>query len=507
VSAGSEAVVVVGAGAVGVNIALFLSRLGFEVVLMDHAASILDGATRACFINHGDGFEYYKPHHHRTGEYCIDGALTKALIHPIGAFATGVCDAARPIRFLVSNASVESGELTLRRFFANAEWMRAHFARQFDAIRAARGWSDAETERRLLRNPQSFARPLVPAEYSDIRGVIGGWAGSSFGINMPQYYAFMTAALLESSVVQELGNEPLRIEKTGRHIRVQTAGGTISARAVLLVASHHIPLLASRIAGAGVRPPMPGTYYLNAMTFLRLPPTGDAALSERVSRINFTLQQEHGAMFACIVPPSSDAEGFAAIYQPSSHGSQLRQHVFDAAAPAPPPEEWNELIRDGLPNDGETVRSIFQRVCEIYPFLRDYAEISHTICRPVFNVATRDSAQGTDRRVREIAGGSTSLVDDGSITAWAAPKWTNAELVALMAADHVSRQITGRPLPAAGSSQFGPASLDVAEIARVLDFTHVRMRFEDAAWYARTSRIPERIIDRSLPQFEGAAPR
>lgn len=498
----SGPVVIAGAGAVGVNAALFLSRLGFEVVLMDPAGTILDGAPRVCFINHGDGFEYYKPRHHRTGQYCIDGALTKALLYPIEAFATRVCDAAHPIRFLVSHGSVEAGEVTLRRFFANAEWMRAHFRHQFESIGRARAWTDAEVERRLLRNPGSFASRLERSEFDDVPGVAGGYAGSSFGINMPQYYAFLTAALRGSGVTWQPGTEPLAIERAGAGYRLETNRGSMTASDVLLVAGHRIPILASRVRGLDVSPPAAGTYYLNSMTFLRLPATGDPVRLERVSRINFTLQQEHGAMFSCVVAPTAARDGFAAIYYPSSDGSQLRQHVFDPAEPSSPPEEWQALVRDGLPNEDERVRTTFARVCAVYPFLRDYAELSHTLCRTVFNAATRDSNLGTDRRVREIPAGGTALVADGSVTSWAAPKWTNAELVALMAADYVSRRLTGHGLPNAGATSFGPAALDVAEIARTLDFPHVRMRTEDALGYARTSRIPESIVDPSLPQFE-----
>jgi hypothetical protein len=112
-------ITIIGAGSVGANAALFLDKLGFDVTLIESADDILDGAPQATFITHGDGFEYHKAGHQKTGESCIDGAITKQLLYPARAFQTGVCNAGNPIRFMVSNESLGKDGLTLDSFRAS----------------------------------------------------------------------------------------------------------------------------------------------------------------------------------------------------------------------------------------------------------------------------------------------------------------------------------------------------------------------------------------------------
>src|SRR4029077_7483330 len=119
-----EKIVIIGAGAVGTSAALFLDKLGFSIELIDSASDILQGSSQVSFVNHGDGFEYYKKGHRRTGEYCIDGSITKSLLYLLSAFRTSVCDESNPIRFLVATSSLGKKGLTLDRFFENASCMR-----------------------------------------------------------------------------------------------------------------------------------------------------------------------------------------------------------------------------------------------------------------------------------------------------------------------------------------------------------------------------------------------
>jgi glycine/D-amino acid oxidase-like deaminating enzyme len=495
-------VAVVGAGPVGTNAAIFLSRLGFEVKLLEAASAILQGGPRASFINHGDGFEYYKSGHRRTGEYCIDGALVKGLLYPLHLFATSVCSADNPIRFFVSRGSVAAGDLTLEHFLENAESMRRHFARQYDAIRVSRGWTAEEMERRFLRTPTTFARQLDPHEYADVAGVVGGCAGSSFGINMPQYYAYLMAALARTGVAFRGSDEPVVIERVNGHYRLETEdGGVITARQILLTAGHRNPALIHRIRGIETAPLPSGTYYLNAMTFVRLPATEDAARRANARRINFTLQQEHGAMFACIVPPTAHQDGIAAIYRPDTRGSQLYTHTVADGDTSLPPPEWKRFLTEGLENDEPHVHETFRRARELYPVLEN-AEILHTICRTVFNASTADSNHGRDRRVREIPPAVAAVVSDGSITVWTSPKWTNAELVALMACDNVHEHLRGTRLPHDGASRLGPTGLDLAALSRRLELMDLVMSRDDALRYAHEQRLPPSVVDVSNPWFK-----
>ena len=494
-------VVIIGSGAVGVNAALFLGKLGLDVELIDSAPDILQGAPQASFINHGDGFEYYKLGHRRTGEYCIDGSIVKGLIYPLAALQTSVTSRDNPIRFLLAEKAVNENGLTLRGFNENAEHMCRHFTRQFEAVKAARGLSDDDAEKLFLRHPRYFWRRLRRDEYADTSNVAGGCAGSSFGINMPHYYALLKAALRQLRVPLHLGVGTEAIERRRGGYVVHAGGKSFTAGQILLTSSHQIPRLVSKIRGASCAPHAPGTYYLNSITFLKLPATRDAERLAHARRINFTLQQEHGSMYACVVAPTETEDGLAATYYPSPRGSQLRSISSAPDDKTPLHAEWDRLIETGLPNDHPNVSKTFEQACSLYPFLRDYAEVSATICRSVFNTATLDNNGGLDRRVREIAGPVNNITDDGRVTAWTAPKWTNAELTALMAADYVCGLSSMRRTSAGPACRFGPTGLDVVEIARRVQFFDVKMNPSDAYLYAARQGVPHRVVNAGLPQF------
>lgn len=188
-----EPIIIVGAGSAGLNTALMLDKLGHEVILMDIAPHILAGAPMDTFILHGDGFEYHHPGHQKTGEYCIDGTIAKRLIYPPEVYQTDVCNTAEnPIRFFVSNASATHSEqkesyVPPESFEHNVAHMQKHFAKRYEQIKHVYGITDTKTTALLGRNPESFAHKLQ--DTPGVANVAIGYAGSSTGINMPQYYA------------------------------------------------------------------------------------------------------------------------------------------------------------------------------------------------------------------------------------------------------------------------------------------------------------------------------
>lgn len=488
------AVLVLGGGAVGTNAALILDRLGFEVTLLESEPDVLLGAPQLTFITHGDGFEYYKPAHLRTGQYCVDGAITKALLYPLSKISAHVSTSENPVRFFVASATLTSGAISLQEFFRNAEDLKRHFTEKYRAISAVRGWTDDQASKVFLRTPDTFWSKLSISESEDLDGISAGCCGSSFGVNMPVYYALVRSALRRSHIDQHFGVTIERIERAGKRYEVYTDVGRFRTDQILLCASHQTPALISLIVGTELRYPISGTYYLNSMTFVTLPATRNAKVLSAVRRINFTLQGTHGAMFACVLPPNERREGLAAIYYPSRSGSQRKQHFCRPGTFSPVPEEWSELIRQGLSNDDTGVVRTFEQACLLYPLLRDYARVQRTICRTVFNVTVPDSNGGLDRRVREISPVNGAITSDGRVSAWAAPKWTNAELVALQAADYVCSQTETGPLPKGTHKGCGPTDLDVAKISESINFRNIEFLLEDARRYTQCTGLPEDMI-------------
>ncbi len=487
----------------GANIAAYLAQLGRKVVLLDSSGEIACGAPQVTFINHADGFEYFKPEHSTTGEYCVEGSLVKALIYPLWALTTGICSEANPIRFTVAKGAVEAERISMKGFMRNAAHMKEHYGRMLRALSESAQLRDAEAIKVFVRAPHSFMRRLEEHEFADMNGVAGGAYGVGFGINMPHYYALLKAALRKTAVACYFGVSVKGIRKLpDNRYEVRDNGQTWEADHVVVCSSHHIPELVSRIDGEPIRGEFPGTYFLNCMTFLRLPKTDDPEKLRLTRMVTFTLLEEHGCMLASVVPPTPDEDGLAAVYYPGQNGSQLETHVCKLGDVSRPPAEWDDMIRDGLPIDHPNVRGCFEQACKLYPFLRGYAEVSHAVCRTVFNIGVPGSNWGQDRRVRELSADFHALTQDGRVSGWTGPKWTNAELTALMAVDYVLQQSGMEPLPKCEKAGCGPTKLDVGKISRMFNFRDLKADVEDAKHYARMARLPERIVQEDLPLFQ-----
>ncbi len=496
-------VLVIGAGSVGVNSAVILRSLGLKVSIVEANHDILQGAPQVTFINHADGFEYFKPEHTRTGEYCVEGSLAKALLYPLSSLTTGICYESNPIRFMVAKGAVDTGPITQKDFMLNAVHLRDHYGGKLRALSDSAGLSAEEASEIFVRAPHSFMRPVEEAEFSDMDGVVAGAYGVGFGINMPHYYALLRAALREKGVACHLGVKVESIRKVAEsRYEVHGNGQIWEADHVLVCSSHHIPELVSNIEAEAVRAEFPGTYYLNCMVFLRLPKTDDSETMRLTRKITFTLMEKHGCMFAPIVPPTPEEDGLAAVYYPHEDGSQLKKHVCLAGEISRPPEEWDNIIRDGLPPEHKNVQKCLEQACRLHPFLRGYAKIRNAVCRTVFNIGVPGSDCGQDRRVRELSPNFHALTQDGRVSGWTGPKWTNAELTALMAVDYVLQQSGMEPLPKCDKAGCGPTKLDVGKISRMFNFRDLKADVEDAKHYARMARLPERIVQEDLPLFQ-----
>lgn len=197
------------------------------------------------------------------------------------------------------------------------------------------------------------------------------------------------------------------------------------------------------------------------MTIVKLPKTKSQLKINTLSKINFTLQGEYGCMFACIKSPTKTEDGYGAIYYPSVAGSQFLSNIYDKRFSINNPRKWDGFIRDGMNNSEERVISIWNMAKKSYPELKNYAEIVKTYIRPVFNLDTKDSRSGSDRRVRQI--GSTPMMENssGDISFWSAPKWTNCELVALNAIDHFLGKTGRKEFKKNSNGGFGPKKLDI----------------------------------------------
>ena len=205
-------------------------------------------------------------------------------------------------------------------------------------------------------------------------------------------------------------------------------------------------------------------------------------------------------MYACIVPPTDKEEGVAAVYFSSPRGSQLLSSNFTKTAVGTKdkfqaPHFWDALGR--LRNRHPHVKRIVDHARTLYPFLKENCAVaSHTICHSIFTT-------GNDRRVRRIPEGPMALSKDGGISAWSSPKWTHAELVALIAVNHVCEKLgeKGKRIPDEEITGFGPKGLDLLKVYQEINFHNLKMEIGDAIFYAEQQELPRRAVDESIPQF------
>jgi len=534
----SKKVTFAGAGAVGTVAALILAKLsekydlGYEITLAEFNDDILDGGAAATTnILHIDGFEYHKPFHSQTGKDCIDGGITKGLMFDARHYLTHVCTEEWPIRFMVSYDSLGVDGLTVESFIDNAENMGGHFASRFNRLVEARG-SRSKIERMLGRNPETFARLLDPSEYSDCANIVCGYAGAGAGVNMPQYYALLKASLRASNIdvkcnvyIESLLKQPDNTYKITNYKRgTATQLEDIVADHISITAGHHAPQLTARIGYSDrnlnrsdlIREDgitcAPGTYYLNAMLYAKLPATTDKKILDAM-RVNFVLQAEGGCMFSCIAKPTKKRDGLAAIYYPSEKGSQLDKHLYTNDRPEGHPRDpnylkWDEDIIRGLQADDPRVKKILKQSYRYYPFLENYAKFDKALCRTVFNADVPDSDCGLDRRVRGLKP-PTIVTTDGQVAAHWSPKWTTSELAAFGLVDQILQKFNDKKLPELPKNiehGFGPTFIDVEQISRDIHFRDVKMDVKDTITYVVKRGGPEQLISPNTPDFiDGAA--
>ncbi len=485
-------IVVVGAGPSGCMAALLLDARGYHVTLLErHSDILLGGASAAANVNHSDGFEYYKPGHRETGESCVDGAIAKSLLLPVASYDSGLCSVTRPARFMVSNESNGKDGLTRTAFSRNAEHMRQRFRKHFKQLLKSLDIDSKDLGGILRRDPITFAHVLDQDELSDCDNIAFGYAGSGCGIDMGSYYAIIRTCIEQSRIELKTGQNITSIKRTGNSgyvLNFETHD--IYCDLLLLTCAHSITDIIQILVKENLctQEPTPGTYFLNAMTYVSLPATQSSSRIDSASRINFTLQGEGGAMFACITPPSATSDGYGAIYFPSPKGSQIHRCLFYPGDSTALDKEWRPSIRNGLSIESPRIKAITRQAERFYPFLRDYAKVEKVVCRSVFNPSTTSSNQGLERRVREIIGADV-LSLDGKIAAFRSPKWTTAELVGMITADYAFKVLGDTTLPKSAKNGLGPTSIDLAKISSFLDIRKTKINGDYREHYQRQWRV------------------
>lgn len=507
-------VAIIGAGSVGVTAALLFKKLGFHVDLIDRASHILHGAPQVTLIIHRDGLEYYHPKHRKTGEQCIDGAITKQLLFPYDSFSTNVCNSGRHIRFLLSKDAVSARgpqRVSKEGFITNAAHMQIHFRKRCKQLKTILGLSSKKLKELMVYPPFGLARKLSPDEYKDIDNIECGFAGSSVGANLPHFYAYSKALLACHGIKPLLGRQvtELRKDKDKYIIRFNGRKRTIKVDYVILCSSLGIQRIGQTLTGTTLRSLPRGRYFYNTMLFLRLRPCSDPELIKGTSQITFILQGKHGCAYTCLIPPTSARYGMGAGYYPTKRrGSQLVDISTNQKNSISDVERRLKLQLQKEHWSSFEARKyvIFKKARIHYKFLFN-AEIAGSGNGIVFNPSSGASKGGKDRSVRVIAK-KCAITYDRRVVAYHAPKWTNSDLTALMAVDDALRRLAGKSLGQYIATRYrvkeqktrfgyGPTNLNIPFLARYLHFRDAGRiaSVEDASQYAIKSKIDARIVD------------
>ena len=495
-------IVVIGAGDLGVTFALLLDHMRYRsggtpdwhVTLIDRRRSILQGATRAAWIDHATGFEYFRPKHTLTGKTCIQGAITKRLFLP-----ADLHDMPVPIRnrFFVSTDSHVQRRVPYEMFAKQASRNVTYYA-GFIHRQAKRRDIASDTVYRLWRE-HAFGRELERHEYGGVPKyeVAGGFESAGGVANMAMDYALKKQALrlaTSRGTIRELhfNVQTIDLEERDGGVTVWIDEKRIEADLVVSTAASGNSLIAKKAHGVDAS----GTYALNFMLYIDLPPTSDAALREVLASVNFVLQGSDGAMYACLVPPTAHDSGVAAVFHPDARGSHIDRFVTRRGAQ--PPDWWQEAIATSkFPSKEERVRNVLKRVYRFNPFLSGYIGGQRTVVGQVFNPSSPSNLEGRDDRVRVLQN-PTLFTHAGRVVGMTTPKWTTDELAALTLINALlpnDGKLYSRP------DGFGPAKLDVVRLASDLGSINIKFQRELALEYVRHLDLPDRIVPVSHPLF------
>lgn len=506
-------VLVVGAGAIGINAALILDKLGHEAILVHDKPDIFDGsAANTAFIWHKTGQEYCHPYHQQTGELCVKGEITQRLFFPMDFLETAICTGGHvnPVQFFVSkessvNPKLVHGHVPVERFQENTKHMRAYFAVLFQKVKDAYpDKTDEEIEKMLGCTPERFSRPIhnlkEESPHVNAENIAVGNFAAGDGINMPHLYALYKSAVRESKIQTEFNTTVEKVKRVdgvkGYCITLKN-GKQVEVDDIILAASYGNPELIGKIPDA--KPSMRGTYCLNTMLHVILP----EALSEQAAHISFVLQAENGGALTCI---DREARKYV-IYIPHEGGSQVAKYLYDPLDPKFCPQEWYELLEHGLDTDNLDhnfrIQTILQDAARYYPVLNSpEVEVVDAPCRVVFNADSKDSVDGTDRRVRAMRYDAVAC----NVFVVHGPKLTNSCLTAF---ETVEAMLTAAGLP----SLAGEHKLGKLESEGVLDITHIlalsqkfnwhnqKASVEDAFAYAEKYGLPKTMIRTDASRF------
>jgi hypothetical protein len=503
-------IIVIGAGQLGTLFAVFLDRWQrvhpslspVEVTLVERASGALEGATRASWIDHATGFEYFKRGEVETARACIEGSVTKRLLLP-----KGLLDMPVRIRnrFFVSAESHRRRSVAFDDFYREAE--RGEYLYRTIYQDAVRRLPEAKD---LLSPPDDFMRPVAREEYHGVSGeVVAGGLESAGGMsNTAMDHAFKRAALDRAvaggrvSIRCESSVTALEEDESGVTVTISSGRGTEEMKAdyVILTAAHGISDLAAKVPGQD----LPGAYHLNFMLHVKLPRTADAVLQKYLASVNFVLQGADGGMYACVVPPTADDDGLAAMFAPGYDASYIDEYQTNASHV--PPLEWNRIISTSrFPGSSAKVKAVVERISTLNPFLKDYLPDSAAIeARPV--VGSVFNPHGDVRSIRRLV--SPALVRPARrVLAMTSPKWTTAELAALTLLQLVLECYGSPENLRSTSGGFGPSGIDVVAFARDLRLTDVKIDRSVAERYLDSLQLPSRLLPPDDELFAGYGDR
>jgi glycine/D-amino acid oxidase-like deaminating enzyme len=493
-------VVVVGAGQLGVTFALLFDRWRnatpaappLTVILIERQPDVLRGATRGSWIEHATGFEYFKRGELETAGACIQGSVVKRLLLPNGTL--NLPSTVRN-RFFIAAESNRSGDVVFDDFLFQARRGAAMYRNIYSA--ALRKWPESEW---VLTPPSEFMRVLARDEYYGVSGdmVAAGVASAGGAANVPMEVLYKEAALRQSERGQAVtvlrGSSVTAIDEGADRVCVSVRmpcekGVAIQSRYVVLTAAHGITELAGSMMGRD----LPGAFHLNFMLHVKLPQTRDEIVRDYLSSVNFVLQGPHGGMYACVLPPTEHAAGFAALFAPGYDASYIDEYKTNSHHK--PLLAWDSIISSSdFPARRAKISNVLERIYRLNPYLRDYLrnidiEDHDPVVGSVFN------PHGDVRSVRRLTA-PRPVGRYRRVMAMTSPKWTTAELAALTLLQCVLTAVAPSFALKTLAEGFGPCQLDVLSVVAKLRLPDVPIAADLTERYLKDVALPRHILPR-----------
>lgn len=464
----SERVAIIGSGAVGGLLGLYLSRLGYSVTVFDQNKRLSLGANQVASVAHFTGSEYpCDADSAMTGKDCILGGVAMKLTLPDFIYGTHHADPSHA-RFFLHRDADANALLPLAHFQAHANAMSEYYLHVAQEIAERRGVRLSQVTECLHGDASDFITPIDMATCDDASGMIAGHRAVASTLRAPAFASMIAEQLSCHSVDIVAGEKVTEIRPQNDAFEIICDSSQTHVADQIILASGYENTRLARSSGVETR--QAATVHLNLATYVTVP-------NHIEPRLVFTMIDKYGGMCCPVNCHLETDRWLAMLYWPSSRGSQIASCRFHDDH-FETPDDWHRWLKEDHPDRQVRGMEILSHLQSLYPFLSE-AQLHHVAVRTVLN------PWGPVREVRRFSQPAKIREYIHSVFA---TKFTHVVLTALEAVIAVQRESILHGRLSASQLAF-PTGIDLSSVPQVFNLRSLRENQQLTADYAREMRL------------------